>query len=536
MKKVWLLLLAVLLLVASAATVSAEEPEYTPNDALVRQAEQLYIDCRRAANRGSFHGYCGTMVSYQLWKLGIEEHAPNFNGNTSYNAYEKVEVTTGGYGVRTYSAREYTLKEALNTISAGKRTVRNIMVCFQATSTEAGSQYGHVLLINFIEDGMVYFTESYYAMGKPEGDAVVCTVEEFANYFLGWTLYEGVVYFGDKAYADSCTAYGTDAYLQVRFDSNLRSQPCLLEENDCRRIRSLKGGEILRATGVFENHEGDLFYQVEDGNVTGYVSANAVFVLQTETDPGALTHAQLPSVLEEGKPLTLVGRVKAESAVIDTLLLELTDKEGNVCLSVQTDAQGSVSDLAGLNRKLDKTVLKNGSYCLRISARFVNAVVENGAISTVAAQQELCRQILTVGNTAETFSLTPKTEDQVRDGWFEENDTWYCYENGKPCTGWVTRVGIRYYLREDGSVTTGWAKPDGVRLYFSSTGALCSGWTTVGKDTYYWFANGVPAKGLQQIDGNTYFFDTAGILVKTGTITWEGKTYNIGADGTATKV
>lgn len=407
MKKVLIFLCVLLMLVTSVGTAVADETEVKPNSTLVREANQLYKQCLSASGRESFQGFCGLMTSYQLWKLGINDELLIYDGNKQYDAYKNMTQTTGGFDVQAYGADKYTLETALNAITAnGKKSVRNILVGFQWTSTEAGATYGHACIVNAIDDGVVYFTESFdYAMGRLEGQVITCTMDEFVNFFDGWTTFEGVIYFGQKQYASSCSHSPINTYLQLRFESNLRSQPCLIGENDCQRVRTLAAGEILRATAVYESGDGDLFYQIEEADFVGYVSANAVFQLKPET---------------------------------------------------------------------------------------------------------------------------------TREGWFLENGTWYCYQSGAPCTGWVTRIGVRYYLKADGSVTTGWAEIDGATRYFSATGALCRGWITTWEGTCYQTVDGVMAKGLQQLDGSTYFFGEDGFLLTGGTVTWEGITYSVGLDGTVT--
>lgn len=390
MRKICILLCAVLLLVTLAGPARATDPQITPDEQYSRDAHQLYLQCIQSANVSSFRGFCGLMVSYQLWKLGINENLQIYDGNKQYDAYKDMKVTTGHHAVKAYDAKEFSLEEALNAISEnGSKTVHNILVGFQWTNTEAGAIYGHACVINTIDKGLVYFTESFdHAMGHMEGQPIVCTIPEFVKFFEDWTKFEGVIHFGEKQYANSCTGFPVDTYLQLRFASVLRSEPCLVGENDCYTLRTLSAGEVLQATAVYENEDGDLFYCVKDGDAVGYVSANAVFRFQAEKAP-------------------------------------------------------------------------------------------------------------------------------VENGWFVQDGTWYCYENGAPCTGWVTRIGVRYYLKEDGSVTTGKARVDDLSRHFSATGALCQGWLVLPQGTYYLDDEGIPVMGFREIDGVSYYFDEDGLVDKT---------------------
>lgn len=537
MKKIGILLVTALLLFSMVGTVTAVETEneetftYERNQALVDEVRQLHKTCQRSSGRWSFNGYCGLMTSYQLYKLGINPKLNMFDGKDQYNWYRDMGVTEKGYTARAYSAKEYSLEEALNVVCAnGKKTVRNILVGFQRTNTAAGAKYGHSMLINVIEGGKVYFTESFSGVyGVSEGQVVVCTVKEFADYYTRWAQFEGIIYFGEPEYANLCTAYDSDVYVQVRFDSTLRSQPCLFDENGCEPMRSLEGGEVLHATGLFESGDGDLFYRIDEGDTVGYVSANAVQLVQAASKPAVLNSAKIPATLGKGKKLTVSGSVVAENARATAVTLQLTDRDGNEIATVQTTFE-SKRDLNLLNQKLKKVSLEEGSYYLTVVADFVSTVAEHGELVEITAQQTLCRQVLTVGK-AEALTLPEETT--AKNGWFEDNGTWYCYENGKPVTGWGSRLGVGYYLNEDGSVTTGWATIDGNLRYFTPTGAAATGWVTTYAGVHYWFADGKIATGLQTIDGVTYYFDQDGVLVTWGSVTVNGQTYTLGADGIA---
>ena len=155
-------------------------------------------------------------------------------------------------------------------------------------------------------------------------------------------------------------------------------------------------------------------------------------------------------------------------------------------------------------------------------------------LSTQTICQILFSQTLQVGG---GVPETPEAEaEAIPDGWLFANGTWYCYENGQPCTGWVTRIGVEYYLQLDGAVTTGWYTADGQSHYFSGTGALCRGWVTTPEGTYYWGNDGVMAQGLQEIEGKCYWFGTDGRLWTDGTVTVEDVLYHIDSNGVAVPV
>lgn len=533
MKKVMILLSIALLLSSSVFLANATEPELTRDEALVQEAKQLYKQCLYASGRESFRGMCGLMTSYQLWKLGINESLEVHDGNKQFDAYKTRTVTTGGHDVKVYSAEDVSLLEALNAITyEGTRDARNILVCFQWTNTEAGNSFGHACVINAIQDGTVYFTESFdYAMGKMEGQVITCSMEKFAEFFSDWTSYEGCIDFGTRQYANLCQSYGTDLYVQLRFESNLRSQPCLIGQNDCQRLRSLTPGELLHATGVFVNEDGDLFYRIDDGQIIGYVSANAVYLLQLNEQGVTLKNAGIPLSIEPGEAPHFSGAVAAAGSQIRKLQMEITDRAGTVVLQGQVDVLGNSCDLNVLSQQIPLNTLTAGSYSITLSAEVSYATAEGTELTMVPICQELLQQTLYVGESAQVVSA--EQTETVPDGWFLEKGTWYCYENGQPCTGWVTRIGVDYYLKEDGSVTTGWLEADEGIRYFSATGALCSGWVTTREGIYYFIDEGVMATGLQQIEEKLYWFKPDGRLLTGGTVTHGDTVYNIRKDGTA---
>lgn len=529
MKKALIWLFVLLLLAASIGTFCLADTETSPDAALVDEAWSIYRQCLYASGRESFQGVCGLMTSYQLWKLGINENLEVHDGNKQFDAYKDVQVTTGGHDVKAYSAEEMSLQEALLTITqGGTRPARNILVGFQWTNTEAGNRYGHACVINAIQDGVVYFTESFsYAMGKMEGQVLTCSIEEFCAFFADWTTYEGCIDFGVKQYANSCQSHGTDLYVQLRFDSTLRSQPCLLGQNDCQRLRNLTAGEVLHATGVYTSGDGDLFYRIDDGGVTGYVSVNAVHLLQ-RNDGVTLENPGIPRHQEPGEDPKFTGVVKAESCQLSAVRLEIADLSGNVVLQGQIQESGQLKEL---DAQLALHQLQAGSYQLTLYADAAYAVAENGVYAVENVSHLLLSQPLDVGVDGQPLETTDTPKE--KDGWFQENGTWYCYENGQPCTGWVTRIGVDYLLKEDGSVTTGWSEEDGWIRYFSATGALCNGWVTTPDGMYYWISDGVMATGLTEIDDTSYYFAEDGRLSYGGTVTVEDIFYKVNPDGSA---
>ena len=104
----------------------------------------------------------------------------------------------GGYAIRAYSAKKYSLKQALEAIAKENPNARNILVGFQKGTSKAGKKYGHTLFIHGIENGMVYFSDSFSqkvnGVRYKEGEPIVCSIERFAKLYQKYKL-DGVIWF-----------------------------------------------------------------------------------------------------------------------------------------------------------------------------------------------------------------------------------------------------------------------------------------------------------------------------------------------------
>ena len=475
MKKWIAFLLAVLLFVAALPVNVLAEENYTPRGQLVaEEAERIYKKCRNTAGKSSFADLCGLMTSHQLYNMGINESLIICDGNKQFDYYKNMDMTSGGYSVKAYAAPQYTLEQALNTISRnGNLNVYNLLVGFQWTNTEAGAQYGHAVIINAILDGTVYFVESFnYVFGSlacKEGKTLTCSIAEFAEYFDSWTRFEGIIYFGEKLYSDACQLYGTNVFLRTRFESALRSQPCLVGESDCQVLRELAPGEILQATAVCKNTHGELFYRVNDGEIVGYISANAVVYLETNTEDISLIDGDVPVSAELGQAALISGKVTSDYAEVVKIGITVTDATGEIVRSTQLDTEGTAVQLDKLNETLGFELLPEGSYQLCVWATGSNVLVKDMGFTTQSVTVTLLEQPFVVG-TAEPLQLS--SQEEPADGWVFKDGNWYCYEAGQPCTGWITRFGIQYFLQDNGAVATGEQQIADVWYLFSDNGIL----------------------------------------------------------------
>lgn len=181
----------------SHSLLSAEE---TPaeNTELIAQIQSTYAAAKKRAHRKSFKGKCGSYVNHQLVILGINKKFIGANGNREYDIYCKKQESSGGYTIRAYGAKRYTLKEALEAIESADPNARNILVGFEKGTSKAGKKYGHTLFIHGIENGMVYFSDSYAqkvdGVRYKEGAPIVCSIDTFVHQYRKYKL-DGVIWF-----------------------------------------------------------------------------------------------------------------------------------------------------------------------------------------------------------------------------------------------------------------------------------------------------------------------------------------------------
>lgn len=519
---------------------SAEEEALTKEEQVIQTARQSYLRSRATAGRTSFHGYCGLMISHQLYNLGINDWCIIQDGKNQFDYYKTMEVTTGGYYINAYYAEEYMLEEALNAATKnGTRDAYNLMVGFQWTNTEAGARYGHVVLINAILDGTVYFVESFdLSLDRmyPEGTVITCSIAEFAAYFDRWTQFDGIISFGSGHYSDKCQELGTNVFLQTRFDSVLRSEPCLVGTNGCTRLRDVAAGERLHATAILDD-DGKLYYRIREGDRTGYIAAGAVGVLRINPEDLDTGDIRFPEVIDQGERVTPQGTVYAENAAVSAVEILVTDSMENLVLRERLEVSGSRVSLEGLGELLYFDLLEPGVYWVELCADVECPAVMGSDTRKFNGRVTLWGQVLQVGGGLRNAKAQPtgqKSVAQEHEGWIWEDGRWYLYRDAQAVTGWVKQYGVSYYLDDTGAAVTGWQNMDGAMRWFSDTGAMCTGWLTLDGSTTYRLEDGTAAVGWQQIGTALYYFSEEGTLVTGGEMTKDDTVYVLADDGRAT--
>ena len=545
-----LLLVIALALIMLPATASAAGADA---QAIQKQIESTYRTAQWRSGKSSFNGYCGSLVNWQTYILGIDQSKYGCDGKNEFDLYSQLGMTTGGYRVESYPASRYTLKEALNAITRnGTVDAYNIMVGFQRTNTQQGSIYGHALLIHGIIDGVVYFVECYSTSlgGRywPEGSAISCSIDTFCDYYNRWTVFDGIAYFGLKTYADACEVYPADMYAIAKEKLVVYEEPFDSQSGQAEKLEvTYISGQMLRVTNLLKTPKGKLFYQIEFDGQTGYVLADKLACAVVCDSQVELTGLNVPTSLIRGYGFWLRGTATADNSILREIQVSVySAKENTLAFSGTVNASRSTISLS--DSRLDNAMtfrsLDPGKYRLVITATVESYILAEGEITAQTSEKEiwsneflvttnwnktcvvsfdgnggdplLDQQVLTAG---EMIGELPGAEraGYVLTGWsldaegkeivteestFESNVTLYAqWELAHAETlneGWHADDGSWHYHDYRGRLLDGLFSYEGLTFLQNEKGELQTGWQKVGDYLFYFNEAGAMVIGWQQ--------------------------------------
>lgn len=481
---------------------------------LTNQIRRVYDKTLEMSEKESLRGYCGLMTGSQLYFMGVNRYVLSYDGKDQYDLYAAMDTTSGGYYCQAYSAERYDLLQALNRITEnGTKNVYNILVGFEKTSTEAGSLYGHAVVIHGIVDGYVYFVEGFYtSLAGPEGTPIKCTIPQFAAFYGDWTTYEGLVVFGEKDYRDECEFFNTDLYVQVgEKETVLATLPGGPYDEP---VRKAMPGERLYATGIYENTLNQYFYQIEDGEETVYVRADDVQPAYFTQAGVELNDVKLPEDMNEGDRFRPAGEISASSLTLNCSRAQILDAQGQVLMEDVLHKEGSRHNLSDkeTEKGLDTQILPAGAYIYQIVTTVSSNYYEKETIKQHQEEVILLKWEFLVGDAIAPRGLAVQQTPFV-DGWHLLEGKWYYYADGMPQTGWVKETQTSYYLDQTGAALTGWAEVDGKTHLFTDTGAMRIGWVESENGQVYLMEDGTPAAGKHTTPEGTFYFSDRGTVM-----------------------
>ena len=141
--------------------------------------------------------------------------------------------------------------------------------------------------------------------------------------------------------------------------------------------------------------------------------------------------------------------------------------------------------------------------------------VQATAEPTVTPTPTVSNDTLNIGGTSYTFDASGRwITETPKNGWENESEIWYFYENNTKANGWKFIGGIWYFFNSSGAMQTGWQSIGGVWYFFNSSGAMQTGWQSIGGVWYYFYNDGHMASNeTVNIGGTNYSFDDSGVWV-----------------------
>ena len=386
------LILAVVLLLGPVMSAPVSAAPSTAEQ-IKQQISATYKKAKAYYGWDSFHGYCGALVNAQLYLMGITDTVMGVDGRDAYDTFKRLSVSSGGFGVKAYPAGMYTLKSALDAITKnGTEDAYNILVGFEKTPSVLGRRYGHAVVIHAILDGTVYFVESYNVtlngVYHQEGTPLTASIEEFAVYYAGTTTqFDGVIHFGLKTYADSCTEYSSNATGTVVAEGSVWSQPCEETVNATSQVMGqLAVGEQVNITGLYLNTENQYWYELNGGE-GGYVPVEMLNIVQLRYEDVVLSNPTAPTVLTLGRSFSVKGAVTAQSNSIYSIRARVYRPEADQMVQVintSDTVEGRAYDLlrSKISAGLTFRMLEAGQYRYELAAIVANYYVEGGKLMT----------------------------------------------------------------------------------------------------------------------------------------------------------
>lgn len=500
------IVLTLLLIPVPASAVSTEAAE------LEKQIRDTYRLALRYSYRYSFNGYCGSLVNWQTYLLGIDTTKYGCDGKDEYDLYSKLGTTTGGYRVKCYPASRYDLRSALNEITHnGTVDAYNIMVGFQKTNTREGSIYGHAMMIHGIIDGIVYFMECYATSinGKyyAEGAPVSCSIDTFCDYYNRWTVFDGIAYFGLKTYADACIEYPAGLYAMATNNTPIYSEPSdpglyagTLSGD------SLVAGEVVEVTAILQTPGGGYWYQLERGGAAAYVSGEKLMRIADAHNDLGVSDLRIPTVIRKGNGFVVRGNVASMNSRIQTVTVTVYAPEQGIETplmegTLEVDGKSISLNTWMLDRYMTFRQLQSGTYRMAITANVETYVMKNGS-------PKLKKDQVTVWESE--FRVVPdwKQYDIVS---FDGNggEVEIC----QTVAARGTAVGALPQASRAGYVLTGWAlDPEGTQMVTKDQ--LIEGNTTL--YAQWKKQEHCDLQGWQNVDGQWYYY-AGGVSIGGGT-------------------
>ena len=205
----------------------------------------------------------------------------------------------------------------------------------------------------------------------------------------------------------------------------------------------------------------------------------------------------------------------------------------NVANNQNSVSQNQVSDSEQSTEKVSQTKQSN-TQNLTVQDQSNKSTNESTTFSNSTNNQSTANQQVSDVNNSSTNELVVtnakystsvksyaavKTQvtNQVKNGWQQENGSWYYFNDGQQQKGWLQGGDDWYYFNNDGVMQTSWLQGGNDWYYFNPTsGRMQKSWLQGGKDWYYFNpTSGHMQKGWLQGGNDWYYFSpTSGHMQK----------------------
>ena len=204
----------------------------------------------------------------------------------------------------------------------------------------------------------------------------------------------------------------------------------------------------------------------------------------------------------------------------------------NVANNQNSVSQNQVSDSEQSTEKVSQTKQSN-TQNLTVQDQSNKSTNESTTFSNSTNNQSTANQQVSDVNNSSTnemvvtnakYSTSVKSyaavktqvTNQVKNGWQQENGSWYYFNDGQQQKGWLQGGDDWYYFNNDGVMQTSWLQGGNDWYYFNPTsGRMQKSWLQGGKDWYYFNpTSGHMQTGTVNVDGKKYSFKNDGRMIK----------------------
>ena len=222
----------------------------------------------------------------------------------------------------------------------------------------------------------------------------------------------------------------------------------------------------------------------------------------------------------------------------------------NVANNQNSVSQNQVSDSEQSTEKVSQTKQSN-TQNLTVQDQSNKSTNESTTFSNSTNNQSTANQQVSDVNNSSTnemvvtnakYSTSVKSyaavktqvTNQVKNGWQQENGSWYYFNDGQQQKGWLQGGNDWYYFNPtSGRMQKSWLQGGKDWYYFNPTsGHMQKGWLQGGNDWYYFSpTSGHMQKGWLQGGNDWYYFNPTSGHMQTGTVNVDGKKYSFKNDG-----